>query len=248
MYPLWFEAVKLKRPSESGLHLIPHSISTAVAGMCTGWYLKKSGKYKRALVIWSLVSAISFVFLSGMDLTTGPIAQWLLIVSQNHFNPSQTTRSLFIILPQEDWSIQESSHDFIILYYTSRFPRAPVLRLWWPLPLVSDGATSGAERGINLVNPTTVGFIASVNRSDIAVVTGLTYLSRYTGQVVGVALVSYWYILITFIIRSSFAFGKSDRTEISVFVNFEFCRAVRSYRRCYQLSLRAESQEKELQK
>ncbi|KZW03875.1 MFS general substrate transporter [Exidia glandulosa HHB12029] len=125
--PLYFEAVRLSRSTDAGLHLLPNSVALSVGSVAAGWFMRHTGKY------WSL----TFASAVGCLIASSMVATW-----------SDTTH----------W-----------------------LHLW--LDIVPSGLGGSA-----LITSTLIALISSVDREHVAVATGLSYLFRTTGQVLGVSL------------------------------------------------------------
>lgn len=124
MYPLWFETVKLRSPTEAGLHLIPNSIALSVGSLAAGGWILKTGQHKMVIFISSALLVLgSLLMLFKLD---SPIHEWIDIIP-NGLGFSASTTAVLISL------------------------------------------------------------IASVSEKDMAVCTGLSYLFRYNGVVIGVA-------------------------------------------------------------
>jgi hypothetical protein len=81
MYPLWFETVKLKSPTEAGLHLIPNSVALSVGSLAAGGWILKTGQHKMVIFISAALLVLgSLLMLFKLD---SPIHEWVDIVSSN---------------------------------------------------------------------------------------------------------------------------------------------------------------------
>lgn len=125
--PLYFSAVRLSSSTDTGLHLLPHSIALSSGSVFAGWVMRRTGK----LYTLTLVSAALAVYSSIQ------IAMWNENSSQWH--------------------------------------------LWVDIVPQGFGMAS-------LITTTLIAVIACVAKTDVAVATGITYLFRTTGQVLGVSL------------------------------------------------------------
>ncbi|KAG9038233.1 hypothetical protein FRB95_002194 [Tulasnella sp. JGI-2019a] len=111
----------------SGLRFIPYAFVIATGSLCTGLYMRWTGRFYYLTLLSGLLTILS----------TALLATW-----------------------------RQSS---------------PPIHLW--------GDILPAGLGIGSVLTTTlIGLIASVDREDVAVATGISYLFRTTGQVIGVSL------------------------------------------------------------
>ncbi|KAG1874610.1 vacuolar amino acid permease [Suillus subalutaceus] len=125
--PLYFSAVRLNSSTNSGLHLLPHSIALSTGSMIAGWMMRRTGK----LYYLTLASVGSTIIASIC------LALWDDNTSQYH--------------------------------------------LW--LDIIPQGFGMAS-----LITTTLIAMIAGVYKEDMAVATGITYLFRTTGQVLGVSL------------------------------------------------------------
>ncbi|KAH9007070.1 vacuolar amino acid permease [Lactarius hatsudake] len=125
--PLYFSAVRLNSSTDTGLHLLPHSIALSSGSVFAGWIMRRTGK----LYTLTLVSAALAVWSSIQ------IAMWSENSSQWH--------------------------------------------LWVDIVPQGFGMAS-------VITSTLIALIACVSKTDVAVATGITYLFRTTGQVLGVSL------------------------------------------------------------
>ncbi|KAL0949623.1 hypothetical protein HGRIS_009668 [Hohenbuehelia grisea] len=125
--PLYFSAVRLNSSTNSGLHLLPHSVALSTGSVFAGWIMRRTGK------LYTLTLVSSFLTILACTL----VACW----SQN----------------------------------TSTF------HLWADIIPQGFGMAS-------LITTTLIAMIAGVYKEDMAVATGITYLFRTTGQVLGVSL------------------------------------------------------------
>ncbi|KAG9008912.1 hypothetical protein FRB93_005962 [Tulasnella sp. JGI-2019a] len=125
--PLYFQAVVLESAQTAGLRFIPYAFVIATGSLCTGLYMRWTGRFYYLTLLSGLLTILS----------TALLATW-----------------------------RQSS---------------PPIHLW--------GDILPAGLGIGSVLTTTlIGLIASVDREDVAVATGISYLFRTTGQVIGVSL------------------------------------------------------------
>jgi MFS family permease len=74
--PLYFQAVLGASPLLSGTYVLPFSISLAVASTITGIIVKKTGKYKPAIIVGLVLMTLGF----GLFIDFGPTANWAKIV------------------------------------------------------------------------------------------------------------------------------------------------------------------------
>ncbi|KAI9001206.1 vacuolar amino acid permease [Trametes punicea] len=125
--PLYFSAVRLNSSTDSGLHLLPHSVAISTGSVFAGWVMRRTGK----LYSLTLCSCLLTVIAASL------VAMWN--------DDSATYHLWFDVVPQG-------------------FGMASV------------------------ITTTLIAMIASVSREDVAVATGITYLFRTTGQVIGVSL------------------------------------------------------------
>jgi len=125
--PLYFSAVKLQNASNSGLHLLPHSVALSTGSVFAGWLMRRTGKLYTLTLLSALSATASTVLLCFWGDSTSNFHFWLDVVPQGF------------------------------------------------------GMAS-------LITSTLIAMIASVTREDLAVATGITYLFRTTGQVLGVSL------------------------------------------------------------
>jgi MFS family permease len=125
--PLYFSAVRLNSSTDTGLHLLPHSVALSSGSVFAGWIMRRTGK----LYTLTLVSAALAIYSSIQ------IAMW-----------------------------NENS---------------PQWHLWVDIVPQGFGMAS-------LITSTLIAVIACVSKADVAVATGITYLFRTTGQVLGVSL------------------------------------------------------------
>ncbi|KAI0676872.1 MFS general substrate transporter [Trametes maxima] len=125
--PLYFSAVRLNSSTDSGLHLLPHSVAISTGSVFAGWVMRRTGK----LYSLTLCSCLLTVVAASL------VAMW-----------------------NED---------------------SATLHLW--LDIVPQGFGMAS-----VITTTLIAMIASVSREDLAVATGITYLFRTTGQVIGVSL------------------------------------------------------------
>lgn len=125
--PLYFSTVRLESATNSGLHLLPHSVALSSGSVFAGWIMRRTGK----LYTLTLVSAV-FTIYSSLS-----IASWT--------------------------------------------PDTADFHLWVDIIPQGFGMAS-------LITTTLIAMIAGVYKEDMAVATGITYLFRTTGQVLGVSL------------------------------------------------------------
>ncbi|KAK7470835.1 hypothetical protein VKT23_002252 [Stygiomarasmius scandens] len=125
--PLYFSAVRLYSATDSGAHLLPHSVAISVGSVFAGWVMRRTGKLYNLTIASSLLANIA---------------------------------SLLVIF----WNDNTST-----------------LHLW--VDIVPQGFGMAG-----LITTTLIAMIAGVLKQDMAVATGITYLFRTTGQVLGVAL------------------------------------------------------------
>ncbi|TFK99106.1 vacuolar amino acid permease [Pterulicium gracile] len=129
--PMYFSAVRLQSATNSGLHLLPHSVyadeCVQTGSVFAGWLMRRTGKLHTLTVISAGLSILANVLISFWNERTGWFHLW------------------FDIVPQ------------------------------------AFGMAS-------LITTTLIAMIASVRKDDMAVATGITYLFRTTGQVLGVSL------------------------------------------------------------
>lgn len=125
--PMYFSAVRLQSATNSGLHLLPHSVALSTGSVFAGWLMRRTGKLHTLTVISAGLSILANVLISFWNERTGWFHLW------------------FDIVPQ------------------------------------AFGMAS-------LITTTLIAMIASVRKDDMAVATGITYLFRTTGQVLGVSL------------------------------------------------------------
>jgi len=125
--PLYFSAVRLNSSTQSGLHLLPHSVALSTGSVFAGWIMRRTGK----LYTLTLCSAGSAILASALVCLWGD--------------------------------------------GTSNF------HLWFDIVPQGFGMAS-------LITSTLIAMIAGVVKEDMAVATGITYLFRTTGQVLGVSL------------------------------------------------------------
>lgn len=84
MYPIFFETVLLRKPSQAGLHLVPNSIALPVGSLAAGYIIRRTGRYKILIWVSHAIFALGSVMMcAGMEKTW---VQWLSIVSQNAFS------------------------------------------------------------------------------------------------------------------------------------------------------------------
>lgn len=127
-FPLYFQAVKLQKAGEAGLHLIPNSIALSCGSLLAGLWMRQTGRYFK----YNLFNSILMV-LSGLSLV---------------------------------------------------FFLSPKLPEWLTYLMI---APSGF--GISgVLTCTLIAIINSVERDEVAIATGMSYMFRYSGQVVGVSL------------------------------------------------------------
>ncbi|KAL1946941.1 hypothetical protein VTO73DRAFT_15045 [Trametes versicolor] len=125
--PLYFSAVRLNSSTDTGLHLLPHSVAISTGSVFAGWVMRRTGK----LYSLTLCSCLLTVVAAAL------VARW-------------------------------NEH-------------SPAWHLW--LDVAPQGFGMAA-----VITSTLIAMIASVSREDLAVATGITYLFRTTGQVIGVSL------------------------------------------------------------
>ncbi|TFK56122.1 vacuolar amino acid permease [Heliocybe sulcata] len=125
--PLYFSAVRLNSSTQSGLHLLPHSVALSTGSVFAGWIMRRTGK----LYTLTLCSAGCAILASAL------VCLWDDGTSQFH--------------------------------------------LWFDIVPQGLGMAS-------LITSTLIAMIAGVVKEDMAVATGITYLFRTTGQVLGVSL------------------------------------------------------------
>ncbi|KAI0346735.1 MFS general substrate transporter [Trametopsis cervina] len=125
--PLYFSAVRLESSTDSGLHLLPHSVAISTGSVIAGWIMRRTGK----LYTLTLVSCALTVVAA------------LLVVRWNE---------------NSSW-----------------------IHLWFDIAPQGLGMAS-------VITTTLIAMIANVAKKDLAVATGITYLFRTSGQVLGVSL------------------------------------------------------------
>ncbi|KNZ59865.1 uncharacterized protein VP01_1650g4 [Puccinia sorghi] len=92
MYPLWFETVKLRSPTEAGLHLIPNSIALSVGSLAAGGWILKTGQHKMVIFISSALLVLgSLLMLFKLD---SPIHEWIDIIPNGLGFSASTTAVL----------------------------------------------------------------------------------------------------------------------------------------------------------
>ncbi|OJT13552.1 Multidrug resistance protein fnx1 [Trametes pubescens] len=123
----YFSAVRLSSSTDTGLHLLPHSVAISTGSVFAGWVMRRTGK----LYSLTLCSCLLTVVAASL------VAMW-----------------------------NENSAAW---------------HLW--LDVAPQGFGMAA-----VITSTLIAMIASVSREDLAVATGITYLFRTTGQVIGVSL------------------------------------------------------------
>ena len=73
-FPLYFRSVLLQSASETGIHLLPTTISTTVGAFFSGAWLHLSGRYKGLLVSCAALSLVTPVYLATWTETNQPSA------------------------------------------------------------------------------------------------------------------------------------------------------------------------------
>ncbi|TBU48489.1 vacuolar amino acid permease [Dichomitus squalens] len=125
--PLYFSAVRLSSSTDSGLHLLPHSIAISTGSVFAGWVMRRTGRLYNLTLFSCLLTVFAATLLAMWNENSAPYHLWFDIVPQGFGMASVITTTL-------------------------------------------------------------IAMIASVTREDLAVATGITYLFRTTGQVIGVSL------------------------------------------------------------
>ncbi|KAH9890458.1 vacuolar amino acid permease [Cubamyces lactineus] len=79
-FPTWFQTVMLTSASEAGAHLIPNGISVSCGSLFAGWYMHRTGKYKRLNLTFGFFPFVSATLIALMRENSPPIHQWLAIL------------------------------------------------------------------------------------------------------------------------------------------------------------------------
>ncbi|KAL7282876.1 hypothetical protein ACG7TL_002290 [Trametes sanguinea] len=79
-FPTWFQTVMLTSASEAGAHLIPNGISVSCGSLFAGWYMHRTGKYKKLSLIFGIFPFVAATLMALMREDSPPIQQWLSIV------------------------------------------------------------------------------------------------------------------------------------------------------------------------
>ncbi|KAM0755600.1 MFS general substrate transporter [Meredithblackwellia eburnea MCA 4105] len=72
--PVWFSSVKGMTNANAGFHLIPSVVSTSASSLLTGWWMSKTGVYKKMLLICGIVNVIGPLCMISWDRYTTPDA------------------------------------------------------------------------------------------------------------------------------------------------------------------------------
>lgn len=67
-------------PTDSGLHLLPNSLSMSAGSVFAGWMMHKTGKYKAINLIFGVLPFIGAAAIYRLKEDSGPLQSWLSIV------------------------------------------------------------------------------------------------------------------------------------------------------------------------
>lgn len=158
--PLFFQAVRLQSASAAGRRLSPYSLAVAVASLSTGIYIRATGQYYRASIwmnIVMIITPLTFAFV----VVCPNVPDWVfyfLVVPQGLGGVSVTTATLIAYVA------------LVRLLFTKVVSR---LTLYFCI--------------LRLTIKTWNRLINAVDRTDMALATGVSYLFRSAGQAVVVS-------------------------------------------------------------
>lgn len=164
MFPLYFETVMLVSAASAGAHLVPNSVMLSLGSLFAGWYMRRTGKYYWLIVTSAVLPLVAFVMMAVMtrlDDGGGPALQWISILPSGFGISSLITA--------------------LLSASCSHFPRCVPTEMQSPSSRPSTEPTWCAP----LPSP-----VLQLTARAQAVGTGISYLARYTGQVIGVAVSS----------------------------------------------------------
>ncbi|KAI8974212.1 vacuolar amino acid permease [Trametes punicea] len=97
-FPTWFQTVMLTGASEAGAHLIPNGISVSCGSLFAGWYMHRTGKYKRLSLIFGIFPFVAATLMALMREDSPPIQQWLSILPLGFGNAVVLQTTLIALL------------------------------------------------------------------------------------------------------------------------------------------------------
>jgi predicted MFS family arabinose efflux permease len=75
--PIFFRAIDGTSASTAGSHLLPTSVGNVIGGFAAGFYIHKTGKYRKAAILIGLLPIIGAVLLSFLRTDSSPLHKWL---------------------------------------------------------------------------------------------------------------------------------------------------------------------------
>ncbi|KAI9069434.1 vacuolar amino acid permease [Trametes sanguinea] len=97
-FPTWFQTVMLTSASEAGAHLIPNGISVSCGSLFAGWYMHRTGKYKKLSLIFGIFPFVAATLIALMREDSPPIQQWLSILPLGFGNAVVLQTTLIALL------------------------------------------------------------------------------------------------------------------------------------------------------
>ncbi|CDO71943.1 hypothetical protein BN946_scf184940.g90 [Trametes cinnabarina] len=97
-FPTWFQTVMLTSASEAGAHLIPNGISVSCGSLFAGWYMHRTGKYKKLSLIFGIFPFVAATLIAMMREDSPPIQQWLSILPLGFGNAVVLQTTLIALL------------------------------------------------------------------------------------------------------------------------------------------------------
>ncbi|OSD02159.1 vacuolar amino acid permease [Trametes coccinea BRFM310] len=97
-FPTWFQTVMLTSASEAGAHLIPNGISVSCGSLFAGWYMHRTGKYKKLSLIFGIFPFVAATLMALMREDSPPIQQWLSILPLGFGNAVVLQTTLIALL------------------------------------------------------------------------------------------------------------------------------------------------------
>jgi hypothetical protein len=96
--PMYFSAVRLESATNSGMHLLPHSVALSTGSVFAGWIMRRTGKLYTLTVISAFLSLLANVLTSLWNDDTSEFHLWFDIVPQAFGMASLITTTLIAMI------------------------------------------------------------------------------------------------------------------------------------------------------
>lgn len=171
-YPLYFQSVRSQKAGQAGLHLIPNSVALSCGSVLAGIWMRQTGEFRI-----DSIYRLSNVALTLKDDKSGTLTATRRRFSHPFFFPCLHSEGRYYKYNLFNAFLMVISGIGLTLL-SDKVPE------WMTYVMI---APSGF--GISgVLTCTLIALINSVEREEIATATGMSYMFRYSGQVVGVSL------------------------------------------------------------